>query len=288
MADSPKTETQNAKLPWAPPPDGELTWFLADGGLPASPRPLELTGEVRALVFGLTRALESLDFPINEVRCRRTYGRLYLAAVPSASAERDLARRLQRAHDSGLRYTRNIREGWEAGARREAEGYNTRMAEFGRNVSSARELADQLRPLQRVRGNQWFTAIRSAAAPAAMVQHSYGGALPQDAAAVVRDALGLVADRGATLFQAGISRVAERLVQAGSIDATDDIYWLEWQELREALERAGMWQPLVADRKADAPRLAPAGAPSMMGPALPPDAPRMYLLPEILALLARA
>src|SRR5207248_9685866 len=110
--------------PWAPPADDALTWFAAEGRFPARPRPLEHTGEIYAFVYGASHALESLNFPLYQLRSRLIDGRLYFAAVPSAVAEHDLPRRMQRLADASVRYTRDLRAAWERDGRQEVETYN--------------------------------------------------------------------------------------------------------------------------------------------------------------------
>ncbi len=76
-----------------------------------------------------------------------------------------------------------------------------------------------------------------------------------------------------------------RLTDAGSINDPEDIFWLEWMEVRDALQNSGDRRALVAKRKEEASRLGRSEAPLTIGPTLPPDAPRIYLVPEILRLL---
>ena len=80
--------------------------------------------EVYALVFGLTYALESLEFPLYALLSRLHNGRLYLAVAPSAMAERDLSHRMQSIRDQSFRFTRNVYDAWERQIKPEVEGYN--------------------------------------------------------------------------------------------------------------------------------------------------------------------
>jgi hypothetical protein len=98
-----------------------------------------------------------------------------------------------------------------------------------------------------------------------------------------REVLDLVANRGGGLFQTAIERVGQRLTDDGCIDAPDDVNWLEWMELRDALVHPTRRQSLVAERMAEAERPA-VSEPLMIGPTLPSDAPRMYLIREVLQL----
>ena len=113
-----------SRTPWAPLPDDQLSWFRADQSIFATPRPLDFTLEIHALVFGLTYALESIEFPLYALRSRLVHGRVYLAAVPSATAEGDLAQRLKNIHDQSLRFTKNIQHVWERQIKPEVETYN--------------------------------------------------------------------------------------------------------------------------------------------------------------------
>ena len=136
----------------------------------APPRPLDYTLEIHALVFGLTYALESLEFPLYALRSRLLNGRVYLAAVPSAMAESNLAQRLKNIHAQSLRFTRNIERAWERQLKPEIELYNHRFEEIANFTGSSNELAEKLRKLRRERGNQWFTAIRGVVVPTVLLQ----------------------------------------------------------------------------------------------------------------------
>jgi hypothetical protein len=276
---------------WAPLPDEELTWFLADSKLFALPRPLEYTLEVHAIVFGLTYALESLEFPLYALRSRLLNGRVYLAAVPSASAERDLPRRIQHIHDQSIRFTGNIQGAWNRQIKPEIELYNRWLAETASFNGSAREFGERLCQLRRQRGNQWFTAIRGVVAPTALLRRDVTGAAASGVADLAEDltrqALESVAGQGGKLLRALLKRVGERFSRENVIEAGDDVFWLEWTEVRGLLQAAGDRRALVAERKAEAARSASLPAPASIGPSLPRDASRMVLVPEVLELLSR-
>jgi len=289
-----------SSAPWQPPRDEDLTWFSAPEKLAVNRRPLEFTLEVDAFCFGITRAMESLEFPLTEVRPRLVDGHLFLAVAPSAQAERDITRRLRNIQDLTLRYTKDIKGFWEAQVKPKIEEYNRWMAEFATAARSPVELAEAVRQLRRVRGNQWFNVCRPALAPAAIIQrrleeaHRQKGrksaeinALEQaaeDGTGVAREAMGLV-DRGRIVLFSSLGQVGTRLATAGSIAEPEDIFWLSWMEVRGALEQGGERHGVVKKRKTDASRWAHAAAPHPRGPELPPGAPRMHLIPEILGLL---
>ena len=289
------------KVPWSPPRDDELTWFPAKGKLPLTPGPLEYTVEVEALFFGLTRALESLEFPLTEVRSRLVDGRLYVAVAPSADAEKDMRRRLQSVRDLSLRYSRNIRGFWQQQVQPKIEGYNRWMAELVSQSGSSKELAEQVRQLRWVRGNQWFNIFRPVVAPTALMQLWANEAIQQkgrdsedtksavqaaeDAAAVTKKALGAV-EEGKTILLSALREVGGRLTEGAFIRKPEDIFWLQWMEARNTLENGGNREAIVAKRKAEAAHLGRSNPPSTLGPPLPPDAPRMYLIREILDLLS--
>jgi hypothetical protein len=277
--------TEPGSGPWAPPPDDELSWFRVGGILPARPRPLEYTLGVQAFTYGVAHALESLNCPLYDVRSRLFDGQLYLAAVPSAMAERDLERRMMRMRDATLRFSRNIRAPWEREIRREVQEYNERMAAFPPRGATTAEIAAGLFAFKRVRANQWFAPTRAVIAPTAMLQAGIGDTPLEDAMAVVQEVRDLVVDQGTAIFDAAIEQVAARLVQAGSIDRPDDVVWLEYGEVRDALEHGSSRQAMVAARQAEAAHAGSNGGPATIGPTLPADAPRMYLLREVLALL---
>jgi hypothetical protein len=273
---------------WTPPSDDQLSWFRADQKLFAAPRPLDYTLEIHAVVFGLTYALESIEFPLYALRSRMLNGQVYLAAVPSAMAEGNLPQRLKNVHDQSLRFTRNIERAWERQLRPEIELYNRRFEEVAGFDGSAHELSQIIRKLRRERGNQWFTAIRGVVAPTVLLRQRVGevgceiGALAEN---LTRQALDLVADRGKGLIHLALSRVGERLVKGDVIEKAEDVFWLEWMEICELLQASKDQRARVAEREKQAARDADAPAPAVLGPSLPPDAPRMYLLGEILQLM---
>ncbi len=289
------------KVPWSPPHDDELTWFPAKGKLPLTPGPLEYTVEVDALFFGLTRALESLEFPLTEVRSRLVDGRLYVAVAPSADAEKDMRRRLQSVRDLSLRYTRDIGGFWQQQVQPKIEGYNRWMAEFVSQSGSSQELAEQVRQLRWVLGNQWFNIFRPVVAPTALMQSWANEAIQQkglnsedaksavrtaeNAAAVTKEALGVV-EHGKTILLSALREVGRRLTEGASIRKPEDIFWLQWMEVRHTLENGGDVEAIVVKRKAESAQLGRSTPPSTLGPPLPPDAPRMYLIREVFDLLS--
>jgi len=247
---------------------------------------LEYTLTIQAFLYGVTHALESLRFPLYELRARLIDGQLYLASVPSAMAERDLEIRLQSMRDSTLRFSRNIGVAWRREVRQEVEGYNERMDTFPPAEVPLTELSEELFTLKRVRANQWFASVRAVIAPFALLLEGIGESPPDDALAVVQDMRELVVDRGTVAFNAAVGRLAARLVAAGSIDQADDIDWLEYDEVQQALRSYGRYQTIVAERRAQAERKPGPLGPDHVGPPLPSDAPRMYLLREVLDLIA--
>ncbi len=271
---------------WRPPADAELTWFKAGGQLPRWPKPLEFSLPIQAFSFGISRALESIYLPLYEVRTRLIDGELYLASVPSALAELDLDAQFGRMRDSGLRFTRGVRASWERAIRREVETYNDRLAAFAPEEASDREVAADLMPLRRARANQWFAATRAVFAPTVMLEHGIGETPVAEAQEVSREALEAIRGRGARLLDEGIKRVGRRLAHAGRIEASDDIRWLDLSEVRDALDRGDDYRPVVTQRKAEEAKGPRIPGPELVGPPLPPDSPRMYLVREILSLIA--
>ena len=287
--------TQAAAAVWIPAAAEKLAWFAPVGAFPQTPGPLEYTLEVHARAFGLTHALASLNFPLYEVRTRLAAGHLQLAVVPSGLAERDMAAQFRRLAAASVRFTRDIRRPWETATRsnavrEEVVSYNEWMSDALPAGASPADLADGLRRLQRVRGMQWYTAVRAVFGPAAVLQRQIDDLAGGDAAeaerlaAAVADARGVIDDARELLAQGGVPldaaalRAGAKLAALGSLDAADDIRWLELEEAREALRRSASMQAAVAQRKA-----APAPAPA--APTPPPDAPELYLVPEILALI---
>ncbi len=273
--------------PWSPPKDEELTWFR-EGKLFPTPRPLEYTLEVYALVFGLTYALESLEFPLYALRSRLHNGRLYLAVVPSAMAERNLSHRMQSIRDQSFRFTRNVYGAWQRQIKPEVEGYNRWFEETASFRGPVSEFAERFCKLRRVRGNQWYAVIRGVVAPTAML-HEGLVASPSDAVVKAETALGealeVVKARGSTLVYQVLGDVGKRLASNGSIEKAEDIFWLEWRELEKDLEGGNDRVALVAARKAENENLLREETPGQIGPELPLTAPRMYLVREVLDLL---
>ena len=274
-----------SRTPWAPLPDDQLSWFRADQSIFATPRPLDFTLEIHALVFGLTYALESIEFPLYALRSRLVHGRVYLAAVPSATAEGDLAQRLKNIHDQSLRFTKNIQHVWERQIKPEVETYNRWFDEVASFTGSSTELAGKIRKFRRARGNQWFTAIRGVVAPAVLLRQNPGGSdsdIGVLAENLVRSALAMVRERGKALVNRALAGAAERLARDSVIESPADVHWLEWGEVCDLLQSPVDHGGLVAQRKSESERDAAEVAAASLGPWLPPDAPRMYLIPEIL------
>ncbi len=283
--------TQNR---WAPPTDDRLTWFRPAAFFAEAPGPLEHTLEVHARAFGLTRALQSLNFPVFEFRTQLVNGALYYAPVPSALAERDLDGQWRRLRDASLRFMRSIPRGWERLIQPEVDGYNQWIEEMAGPAVTAEQMAEQVLQLRRVRGNQWYTAVRGVFGPGALFEHRLAlGEVPEKDApevnAVVQAARDAVAGRGGELMTAALERIGAYMVSAGSIDAPADLHWLEWGDVRDAIEQGTDCRGAVAEGKrasaapADRGTLAP-----FIGPDLPADAPRMFLVRETMALAGGA
>ena len=275
-------------IPWAPMPDDQLSWFRADQSIFAPPRPLDYTLEIHALIFGLTYALESIEFPLYALRSRLVHGRVYLAAVPSAMAEGDLAQRLRNIHDQSLRFTRNIERAWERQIKPGLERYNLGFEELAAFRGSSAELAGKIRTLRRARGNQWFAAIRGVVAPAVLLRQNageLGSAIGVLAENLVRSALAMVRERGKALVNRALAGAGERLARDSVIESPADVHWLEWEEVCDLLNSPGDRNALIVQRKLASEREAALMPAATLGPKLPPGAPRMYLIPEVLRLL---
>ena len=284
---------------WIPAADEALTWFRPAGAFPETPGPLEYTLEVHARAFGLTAALRSLNFPLYEFRTRLADGVLQLAVVPSGLAERDMDAQFRRLADASVRFTKNIRRPWETATRShavrdEVVGYNDWFSEAVPADAPPADLVAGMRRLRQVRGMQWYTAARAVFGPAAVLQRQIDDHPGGDAAEVeqltaqVADSRGVIDDardllgQGGGLLEAAGGRAGAKLVALGALDAADDVRWLELEEVREALRSSASMRETVDRRKAAPP---PSGA----GDAAPepPDAPELYLVPEILALIGQ-
>ena len=275
---------------WMPLADDQLSWFRADQKLFLLPRPLDYTLEVHALVFGLSYALESIEFPLYQLRSRLINGRVYLAAVPSAMAENNLAQRLKNIHAQSARFTRNIQRAWERQIKPELERYHRWFEEAGNFTGSSSELSELVRRLRRARGNQWFAALRGILAPTVLLQQNvdeFGAAIVETAQQLTREAVASVAERGGELVALALMKAGQRLADAHAIDQPEDVFWLEWTEVRELLRSAEDRRTLIAQRQKAAGQDYSVTMPQAIGPVLPADAPRMYLLPEVLRLLDR-
>lgn len=227
---------------WRPPTDDELSWFRAPAGLlPEAPSKGDLEVTAPAFAFGISRAMESLYFPIYEVRAKLFDGVLYLAVAPSEFAERDLEAQKRRMRDSGLRFSRDIGAAWQR-VRPEIEEHT---AFFERFDPADAEAAARLR---RVRANQWFASTRAVFAPAVLLREEGTGQTPPEVAAqVVAEAREAVLERGTKAFGKALARL-------GLGDAP-----------------VGVTAPNAAET---------------IGRALPADAPRMYMIRPLLALIA--
>jgi len=277
-----------SREPWKPLPDEQLSWFRADQKLFLLPRPLDYNLEIQAMVFGLTYALESVEFPLYAVRSRLVNGRVYLAAVPSAMAESNLQKRLANIHNQSIRYTRNIQRAWEQQIKPEVERYHRWFEEAAGFSGTDSERAELVRKLKRARGNQWFAAIRGILVPTLLLQQhvaEVGAAIVDSAAALAKEAMALVAQRDGELVTAGLLKIGQHLVERNAIAQGEDIFWLEWLEARELLQAPADRRPLVARRKLETGENISVMMPDTLGPVLPADAPRMYLLREVLQLL---
>ena len=276
---------------WAPPSDDGLTWLRPAAFFPQAPGPLEHTLEVHARAFGLTRALQSLNFPLFEFRTRLVSGGLYYASVPSALAERDLDGQWRRLRDASLRFMRSIPRGWERAIGPEVDGYNRWIEEMAGPTLTTDQMAEQVLQVRRVRGNQWYTAVRGVFGPGALFEHrlAQGDVSEEDAPAVrkvVQAARDAVAVRGGELMTAALERVGAYMVGAGSLGEPADLHWLEWGEVRHALELRTDCRGVVEGRKQASAALADQGAlEPFIGPELPADAPRMFLVRETMALI---
>jgi len=118
-----------------------------------------------------------------------------------------------------------------------------------------------------------------------MLQRGIGDSSIDEARAVAEEALGTVRERGGSLLDGALLRVGERLVRSGCIERPEEVQWLDLQETREALTSRLDRRQLVATRQAEEARQVPTSGPEQVGPALPPDAPRMYMLRDILDLI---
>jgi hypothetical protein len=282
--------------PWAPATDDELLWFRPGSIFPARPRPLDFTLEIYALCSGLSRALVSLNYPLYQIRPRLIDGELYVASVPSGIAEREPETKLGLLRDASLRFTRNIRGPWEREVRHEVGGYTAWMAEP--LPDSPRDLAERFRELRRVRVMQWFAMDRSVVGSFALLRQNLRdlpadspdrekmAAAVEDGEAVLHDALALVRDQGRAQLDALVEGTAKRLVEIKALAATDNIHWLEWLEVRQALTEPGDWQARAAARKAPAQQPTATPGPDEIAPPREPGALHMHLVRDVLALLA--
>jgi hypothetical protein len=274
--------------PWQPLTDDQLSWFRAEQKLFLQPRPLEYSLEIYAVVFGLTYALESVEFPLYAVRSCLINGRVYLAAVPSAMAEADLSQRLAKIHDQSLRYTRNVQRAWEQQIKPEVERYNRWFEELQNFTGASVELGELVRQLRRARANQWFAVIRGVLVPRLLLKQNVAQLNADTAASagkISKEAMALTGRRGGELITTALIKAGERLAQANAIAKAEDVFWLEWTELPDLLRCSENRRELIGQRQRSASTDANVGAVDSLGPPLAADAPRMYLLREVLQLL---
>jgi len=168
------------------------------------------------------------------------------------------------------------------------ERYNLGFEELAAFRGSSAELAGNIRTLRRARGNQWFAAIRGVVAPAVLLRQNAGelgsdiGVLAEN---LVRSALAMVRERGKALVNRALAGAGERLARDSVIESPADVHWLEWGEVCDLLNSPGDRNALIVQRKLASEREAALMPAATLGPKLPPDAPRMYLIPEVLRLL---
>ncbi|HEY3117956.1 MAG TPA: hypothetical protein VGK54_14535, partial [Chloroflexota bacterium] len=103
---------------------------------------------------------------------------------------------------------------------------------------------------------------------------------------VLHEAMALVRDQGGAHLKAFIEGTAKRLVEMDVLDAIDDVYWLEWREVRQALTDPGDWKARAAARRAEALVLRDRPVADEVGPRPVPSALHMLLVREVLDLLA--
>ena len=275
-------ETQNARS-WRPAGDDELAWFRVGGILPEHPKPLDLTCAVHAFTYGLTHALESLYFPLYEIRPRAIYDQLYLAVVPSGLADRDIEARIRNVNDRTIRF-RDVLGTWRNEVRPQVQEDLERMASFPPPGATGEELHEAWLRLRRVRANQWFAPTRAVICPTALLKGGTGEARLDEALVAVEEVRELVIREGTSVFEAAIERIGHELVRAGCLGAADDIRWLQFDEVSAALEQADVYQDAVALRKVSAAAEKREGPETVGGP-LDRDDRRLFLLPEIFGLL---
>ncbi len=270
---------------WRPAGDGQLCWLRVGGTLPTHPTPLELTGAVHAFTYGLTHALESLYFPLYEIRERSVEGQLYLAVVPSGLADRDIEARIRNVNDRTIRF-RDVLGTWRDDVRPQVQEDLERMAAFPPTGVSGEELHEAWFRLRRIRANQWFAPVRAVVCPTALLQGGVGKGRLDEALHAIDEFRDLVIRKGAKAFDDAIARVGQHLARVGCIDAPDDVRWLEFDEVSQALEAGGgRRQDDVARRKAEARSSAAKQGPDIVGAPLIRDDRRLFLLPQIFALL---
>jgi hypothetical protein len=272
---------------WRPATDEELAWFKVGGILPTYPKPLDLSCAVHAFTYGVTHALESLYFPLYEIRPRSIDGQLYLAVVPSGLADRDIEARIRNVSDRTIRF-RDILGGWRRDVGPQVEEDVERMASFPPSGASGEELHEAWLRFRRVRANQWFAPTRAVICPTALLKMGIGEGRSDEALSAVEEVREVVIRRGTDVFDAAIDRLGGQLVRAGCLAAADDVLWLEFDEVSAALERgSGAYQETVANRKTRASAETNDG-PATVGAPLDPGDRRLFLLPEIFDLLGVA
>jgi hypothetical protein len=269
---------------WRPAGDDQLTWLRVGGILPTHPKPLELTGEVHAFTYGLTHALESLYFPLYEIREREIDGQLYLAVVPSGLADRDIETRIKTVNDRTIRF-RDVLGTWRGDIREEVLADSERMQAFPPTGATGEELHEAWLRLRRIRANQWFAPTRAVVCPAALLQGGVGKGNLDEALQAIEEVRRLVIDEGGRDFEGAVERIGRHLAGTGSIDAADDVLYLDFDEVSQALETGARYQDKVAERKKRAASGSEKQGTDVVGGQLDRADRRLFLLPEIFALL---
>jgi hypothetical protein len=158
------------------------------------------------------------------------------------------------------------------------------MAGFPPAGASGEELHEAWLRLRRVRANQWFAPTRAVVCPTALLQGGVGQGKLDEALQAIDEMRQVVIRDGAQVFDEAVERIGQHLARSGCFDAADDVLWLYFDEVSQALEMGdARHQDTVARRRQLA---ADKGqGPDVVGQPLIREDRRLFLLPEIFELL---
>lgn len=108
------TQTAPAEFPvrWPHPDDAQLFWMQDAVHLPNALTPLDATMVQTAFTKGASRAISQLSMPITALRAEVFNGYTYLATVPAAGTEDELAQRFSEMQRLTMELGATVLQDW--------------------------------------------------------------------------------------------------------------------------------------------------------------------------------